>query len=186
VIVTEAARLERLVRDLLDLAKLESRSFSLHLENLDLAAVARAGADGFAHDDEAGVQVSFTGETVTVRADRDRLGQVVANLVENARKFARSSVVVTVGRQGERAWLTVDDDGPGIPDADLPYVFERLYVAHREPARRESGSGLGLAIVRELVRAMGGDVGAYRSPSGGARLSVSLPAASALPPPYLS
>jgi two-component system sensor histidine kinase BaeS len=185
VIVTEAARLERLVRDLLDLAKLESRSFSLHMENLDLAAVARAGADGFAHDD-AGVPVSFAGESVMVRADRDRLGQVVANLVENARKFARSSVVVTVGRQGERAWLTVDDDGPGIPDADLPYVFERLYVAHREPARRESGSGLGLAIVRELVRAMSGDVGAQRSPSGGAQLSVSLPAASALKPPNLS
>jgi signal transduction histidine kinase len=107
----------------------------------------------------------------------------VANLVENARRFARSSVQVSVARRGDHAWLTVDDDGPGIPDTDLPYVFERLYVAHREPLRRESGSGLGLAIVRELVRAMGGDVGADRSPSGGARLAVSLPVAAPLPPP---
>jgi two-component system sensor histidine kinase BaeS len=184
VILAEAARLERLVRDLLDLATLESRSFSLHLETLDLAAVAQAGAEGFAHEDSAGdVRVSFAGSTVTVRADRDRLGQVVANLVENARKFARSTVMVSVARQGDRAVLTVDDDGPGIPDTDLPYVFERLYVAHREPMRRESGSGLGLAIVRELVRAMGGDVGADRSPSGGARLAVSLPIAAPLPPP---
>jgi two-component system sensor histidine kinase BaeS len=184
VILAETARLDRLVRDLLDLARLESRSFSLQLETLDLAAVAQAGTDGFAHDDSGGdVRVSFTGEAVTVRADRDRLGQVVANLVENARRFARSSVLVSVARHGDRAWLTVDDDGPGIPDTDLPYVFERLYVAHREPMRRESGSGLGLAIVRELVRAMGGDVGAARSPSGGARLAVSLPVAAPLPPP---
>jgi two-component system sensor histidine kinase BaeS len=182
VILTEAARLERLVRDLLDLAKLESRSFSLHIDNVDLAAVARAGVEAVAHDEDE-VRVSFAGESVTVQADRDRLGQVVANLVDNARKFARSSVVVSVARQGDRAWLSVDDDGPGIPDADLPYVFERLYVAHREPTRRESGSGLGLAIVRELVRAMGGEVGAHRSPSGGARLAVSLPTTTPLPPP---
>jgi two-component system sensor histidine kinase BaeS len=184
VILAEAARLERLVHDLLDLAKLESRSFSLHVETLDLAAVAQAGTDGFAHEDSAGdVRVSFVGSPVAVRADRDRLGQVVANLVENAHRFARTSVSVSVGRQGDRAWLAVDDDGPGIPDADLPYVFERLYVAHREPSRRESGSGLGLAIVRELVRAMGGDVAADRSPSGGARFTVSLPVAAPLPPP---
>jgi two-component system, OmpR family, sensor kinase len=181
VILAETARLERLVRDLLDLARLESKSFSLHVETVDLAAVARAAADGFAHDDD--VHVSFQGEPVMVQADRDRLGQVVGNLVENALRYARSSVLVSVATGAGRAWLTVDDDGPGIPDADLPYVFERLYVAHREPARRESGSGIGLVIVRELVRALSGDVGAARSPTGGARLTVSLPIAHSLTPP---
>jgi signal transduction histidine kinase len=73
--------------------------------------------------------------------------------------------------------VTVDDDGPGIAPDDLAHVFERLYVARRLPVRKESGSGLGLAIVRELVTAMGGSVGADRSPSGGARLWFELPSA---------
>jgi two-component system sensor histidine kinase MprB len=75
-----------------------------------------------------------------------------------------------------RAELAVEDDGPGITDEDLPHVFERLYVAPHRPVRSESGSGLGLAIVRQLVELMGGTVSAGRSPGGGARLTVSLPA----------
>jgi two-component system sensor histidine kinase MprB len=114
-------------------------------------------------------------EPVTVRADPDRLSQVIANLLENAGKFARSSISVQVHVLGGHAELSVDDDGPGIADEDLPHVFERLYIAQHRPVRSESGSGLGLAIVRQLTDLMGGTVSAGRGIDGGASLTVSFP-----------
>ena len=108
-------------------------------------------------------------------ADPDRVGQVLANLVENAGKYATSKVIVSARAEGGWAVVTVDDDGPGIAEHDRPHVFERLYVARHAPERRENASGLGLAIVRELVSAMGGQVAAGAAPGGGARLSVRLP-----------
>jgi signal transduction histidine kinase len=179
VILTEARRLERLVRDLLDLARLESRQFTLDLASVDLVDVATATVDGFRPDAEASqVTLTTAGATdgIVVRADPDRLAQVVANLVDNALKFARTSVIVSTSRSGPEAVLTVDDDGPGIATEDLPHVFERLYVSRHDPVRRETGSGLGLAIVHELVVAMDGTVAAETAPTGGARMVVRLPA----------
>ena len=97
-----------------------------------------------------------TGE-VLCEADPDRVGQVVANLVENALKYATSRVTVGTRRSTTAGPAFVDDDGPGIPKEDLERVFERLYQS-RLSAGRELGSGLGLAIVDELVKAMGGKV----------------------------
>ena len=178
VILGEARRLERLVRDLLDLAKLEARRFSLHPEVVDLTDVAAGTADGFAPEAaEAAVTVTIEAPStpVAVSADPDRLAQVAANLLENALKYAASAVRLAVSSDGGWAQLAVIDDGPGIAADDLPHVFERLYVAQREPRRQETGSGLGLAIVRELVTAMGGTVAASASPAGGAVLTVRLP-----------
>lgn len=185
VILDESRRLERLVRDLLDLARLDARSFTLHPQAIDLADAAEAVALAFGPDAAAaGLEVrTLTATEVPVLVDPDRLAQVVANLVENALKYANSTVSVEVRGDGRHGVLLVDDDGPGIAPDDLPHVFERLYVAERAPRRRESGSGLGLAIVRELVVAMGGEAEALRSPSGGARFVVRLPLATPLPPP---
>jgi signal transduction histidine kinase len=184
VIGSSARRLERLVTDLLELAKLESGAFSLHSVTLDLSYVVSQAAQAF-EPAATGLGVSIdletagTGEALCV-ADPDRVGQVVANLVENALKYATSCVTVGTKRLSD-GWLEafVEDDGPGIPWADLERVFERLYQS-RLSAGRELGSGLGLAIVDELVRAMGGRVRAESptGPSGGTRVVVVLPAAS--------
>jgi two-component system sensor histidine kinase BaeS len=180
VIAAEARRLERLVRDLLDLAKLETKGFSFDLREIDLAASTRSTVAGFvpsAHDLD--VQLSLSTRPagpVPVLGDADRLGQVVANLVENALNFARSRVVVAVGDTVDGPVLWVEDDGPGIAGEDLPRVFERLWSSDRRPGR-QIGSGLGLAIVAELVEAMGGAVRA-ESPidvAGGTRMVVTLP-----------
>jgi two-component system sensor histidine kinase BaeS len=177
IIAAEAKRLDRLVRDLLDLAKLQARSFRLELRPVDVAAVAAATVDGFRPDARAaGVTLRLDAPApVVVTGDGDRLAQVVANLVENALKYARSAITVTVSSDQGRAVLRVDDDGRGIAPEDLPHVFERLYVARHDPTRRESGSGLGLAIARELVEAMGGEIAAEVAPTGGARMVVRLP-----------
>ena len=182
VIASESRRLERLVGDLLDLAKLEARRFSLDLRVVDLGDIAHATTDGFSPAAaDLGLSLSARGPVQglpEVRADPDRLGQVVANLIENALKYARTSVAVGYGCSGQLGLLWVDDDGPGIPGEDLPRVFDRLYSSRRQPGR-QVGSGLGLAIVAELVDAMGGSVRA-QSPltsTGGTRVVVTFPLA---------
>jgi len=182
VILSEARRLERLVGDLLDLAKLESRSFALTLGPVDLVDVAAGTVDGFRREtDEAGVTMELVpaDAAAVVNGDADRLAQVAANLLQNALKFARSEIQVSVESVDGWARLSVSDDGPGIAPDDLPHVFERLYVSRHQPQRKEIGSGLGLAIVRELVTTMGGTVQASAAATGGARLSVLLPLSSA-------
>jgi two-component system sensor histidine kinase BaeS len=180
VILAEARRLERLVRDLLDLATLESRQFRFHRQPVDLTDIAAGMADGFRPEaDEAGIALEVTTDgPAIVDGDPDRLAQVGANLVENALKFAETRVRLSVSSADGWARLEVQDDGPGIADVDLPHVFERLYVSRHQPQRKEAGSGLGLAIVRELIAALGGKVWAGAAPGGGACLTVALPLAS--------
>lgn len=177
VILSESRRLERLVRDLLELAHLDARSFSLRSDVVELDDLVAACVDGFAPEAAAaGVAITVRAVPSVVHGDHDRLAQVVANLLENGLKYASSVLVVRVASDDGRARVSVDDDGPGIAPVDLPHVFDRLYVARHQPERRESASGLGLAIVRELVAAMGGTAGAEPSPTGGARLWIELPA----------
>ena len=183
VILGEANRLERLVGDLLDLSKLRSRGFALENTEVDLVTLAIMSGERFLPDaTELGlrIQTNATGVAI-VSADHDRLAQISANLIENALKYAKTIVTITVSTEAPWAILMVDDDGPGIDAIDLGHVFERLYVSRALPMRRENSSGLGLAIVKELVEAMGGTVAATRNESGGARLAFRLPLTSAAP-----
>jgi len=169
IIAAESRRLERLVRDLLDLAKLDARSFSLELRPTDLAEVVDETARGFKPLAESlGLRIVIHPPAADgpdgaplVAADPDRLAQVVANLVENACKYATHTIDVGTWYRhapgGGEALVTVDDDGPGIAAEDLPHVFERLWTSRNAQAR-QVGSGLGLAIVSELVGAMGGTI----------------------------
>jgi signal transduction histidine kinase len=179
VIASESRRLERLVGDLLDLSKLDARRFSFDLRRVDLSEVVADTGEGFRPAaDELGLGLAVDGGplgTVWVTADPERLAQVVANLVENALKYANQRVRVAAALSGGQPVVWVDDDGPGIPPQDLPRVFDRLFMSSKHPARR-LGSGLGLAIVAELVQAMGGTVRA-ESPItalGGTRMVVTL------------
>lgn len=177
-ILAEAGRLDRLVRDLLDLARLTANAFTLRVETVDLRHVATATAEGLRPDiEDAGLTISVDvpPEPILVVGDADRLAQVTANLIDNAGRHAATSVRVSVAHDGTHVALAVDDDGPGIPTADRPTVFERLHTSVRPTARPGSGTGLGLAIVRELARAMGGDVVVTDADTGGARFVVRLP-----------
>jgi two-component system sensor histidine kinase BaeS len=186
VIAGEARRLERLVQDLLDLARLDARQFSLQLEPVDAGAVATGALEAFRPEAESfGVTLRSdipAGSASWVRADPDRLSQIVANLVENGIKFTTSSVGLSVEHVDGWCRIAVADDGPGIPPGSLARVFERHFTAERSGGRRV-GTGLGLAIVAELARAMGGSVQA-QSPwadGRGTRMVLHLPLAA--PPP---
>jgi len=163
VIATEAGRLERLVQDLLDLARIDARRFSLDMRPVDMGALSSGAAEAFRPEASAfGVELQTQLPAVTgpwVRADADRLAQVVANLLENALKFTEHRVDLSLGIDGAWCVLSVSDDGPGIPPASLGRVFDRHYSDDRTATRRV-GTGLGLAIVTELAHAMGGHVDA--------------------------
>jgi len=177
VIGAEARRLERLVRDLLDLSRLDSHQFSLSPRPGDATAIVHDAAIAFAPQaDDLGITLSIApGPVLPVDLDPERLAQIVANLVENALKYARASVTVyAAAHDDHHVALVVTDDGPGIPSADIGLVFERLYTV-RERAGRSVGTGLGLAIVRELAAAMGGRAWAEAPGEGGSRFVVSIP-----------
>ena len=177
-ILQSSARLDRLVGDLLDLARLRARAFTLALAPVDLGDVAAGTAEGLRPElEDAGIAlaVDVPAAPVVVPGDADRLAQVVANLLDNAGRYAAGRIQVTVTTAGRWATLAVDDDGPGIPPGERPLVFERLHSGARPVARTGAGTGLGLAIVRELALAMGGDATATDSGPGGARLVVTLP-----------
>ncbi|HEY7068611.1 MAG TPA: HAMP domain-containing sensor histidine kinase [Acidimicrobiales bacterium] len=193
-----AARLERLVGDLLDLARLRARAFHLDVGPVDLADVAASAAEALRPElEDLGLEVAVDVPPgpVVVDGDPDRLAQVAANLLDNAGRHAtrrvRIGVVADGDGPGASAVLAVDDDGPGIPAEDRARVFDRLHTSPRRAARPGTGTGVGLAIVAELVAAMGGRAEAGDAPGGGARLTVSLPRAAidtarpagGLPPP---
>jgi signal transduction histidine kinase len=177
VILAESRRLERLVADLLQLGVLDTRQFTFHPVDVDLNDVAAESVDAVRRDvEQAGLALVHdpAPEPVPVRVDPDRLGQVLANLVENATKYAATRVAVTVALRGDRARIEVADDGPGIAEADLPHVLDRLFVGSSAPVRRPAGTGLGLAIAREMVQAMGGTIAVANGPAGGALVTVDL------------
>jgi signal transduction histidine kinase len=178
IIAAEARRLERLVADLLDLARLDAHEFSLTPRPVDATDVVGEAVDAFRPSArEIGIDLLVDGPDVAaVDVDPERLGQIVANLVENALKYARSRVSVGVSSENGALELRVDDDGPGIDPGDLPHVFERLYTSRPAPGRKV-GTGLGLAIVHELSAAMGGTTAAHSLDGQGTRFVVRIPAA---------
>jgi signal transduction histidine kinase len=178
VIASESRRLERLVADLLDLARLDTHQFSLRPQPIDAGAVVREAVDAFrpaATDLGLGLDLDGPPGSVPGFADPQRLAQIVANLVENALKYATTHVTVGVRAIGNQIVVTVDDDGAGIAPADLPHVFERLYTSRTTPGR-VVGTGIGLAIVHELAVTMGGEAHVEPVDSEGTRFVVTIPA----------
>jgi signal transduction histidine kinase len=157
-VAVEAERLERLVRDLLDLARMNRTDFSVHLAETDLADVAEDAVRRYEQQaDSFGVELAAVSDgAAPAVADADRVLQVVSNLVENALRLTPPGGAVRV--VAEPGLLRVEDTGPGLQDEDREHAFERFYLHSRYGRERPVGTGLGLAIVKELTAAMGGTV----------------------------
>jgi two-component system, OmpR family, sensor kinase len=175
VIRTEAERLERLIADLLQLARLDRQRFDIHPTTVDLAEIARESASRHAaRARELGVQLQLEQRSAApASADPDRLLQAVSNLVENALRCTPPGGTVTLATTAGR--LAVTDTGPGIAAEEIPYAFERFFLYRRYNGHRQVGTGLGLAIVRELAQAMGGDVEVESPPGAGTAFTIRLP-----------
>lgn len=179
----EVGRMARLVRDLLVLAESgETTSMQRRLVRLDVITQNVVARVAGAHAD----RVQLVAEAVYISGDEDRLAQLIGNLVENALLYGSASagaVRVAVGARDGQAFVTVQDDGPGLPPDALERVFDRFYRVDRGRSRATGGTGLGLAIVRYLSEAHGGRVWAENVPGGGACFHVVLPEESARPAP---
>ncbi len=174
----EVDGLSQLVRELLELSLIESGQAPLELRDLDVVVlveevVARLAAQAR----RAGVSLETDVKDVLplLRADRQRLEQVLVNLVHNAIKFTPSGGRITVGGalEGSAVHLWVADTGIGIAPEDLPRIFERLYKADR--SRSSSGTGLGLAIAKHIVKAHGGEIWAESELGKGSVFHIRLP-----------
>lgn len=174
-----AERIQRLVEDLLELSRIESREFALRTESVDfpafLEAILPLHRDRFRQKRMALVIDIPPGTKIL--ADRRALEMIFSNLLDNARKYCPEDTEVRI--EAEVAWdkvrVTVADQGPGIPLQHLPRIFERFYRVDAGRSRDLGGTGLGLAIVKHLAEAMGGTVGVDSPPGQGARFSVTLP-----------
>ncbi|MGI8505335.1 MAG: sensor histidine kinase [Solirubrobacteraceae bacterium] len=176
VIAAESGRLERLVFDLLDLARVGRAGFAVRREPVDLAAVASAAAGRhLPRARQLGVRLDgSSAERAWGVGDEDRLLQATSNLIENALRLTPSGGAITVTAADGR--IAVSDTGPGLAAEDLPRAFDRFYLYDRYRSERAVGSGLGLAIVKELMVAMGGGVRAAAAPGGGAEFTLTMPA----------
>ncbi|MEU1973480.1 HAMP domain-containing sensor histidine kinase [Microbacterium sp. NPDC019599] len=175
VVHDEGLRMQELVDALLLLARLDERVTlrreDVDLDDLALAEVTRLRAAGTAVD-AGGIRAA------RVLGDPRLLGRLVRNLADNAARHASSAVAIAVFPTGGSVTLQIDDDGAGIPPEERDRIFERFVRLDEARSRDAGGSGLGLAIVRAIAEAEGGTVRVEDSPRGGARFTVTLPAAS--------
>jgi signal transduction histidine kinase len=179
VIRSQAERLDHLVKDLLDLAKLDAKAFSFAIARCDLNELLAASMTSIVPAAAAaGIALTSVAapEGTQILVDPERFAQVLGNLCSNAIRYARG--VVRVEAKPFEGWVAihVTDNGNGIAEADLPHIFERLYRAADTVEAKESGSGLGLAIVRDLTEQMGGRVSVTSELGVGSTFTLTFPA----------
>jgi signal transduction histidine kinase len=182
----EVDRLGRTVDGLLTLAQADQGALALDRVDVDLAAVAGRTAErlrALAASRDITVQTRL--EPAPVCGDAARLGQAVANLLDNAIKFSPpgATVLVTTASAGEEARVEVLDQGPGIPPDARERVFDRFARLDASRTRATGGAGIGLSLVREVARAHGGRAWTEPGPHGGSRFSLAVPRAQAPPEP---
>jgi two-component system sensor histidine kinase KdpD len=173
----EAERMGRLVRNLLDLSRIEGGALKPELETRDLAELAAQSISRLAAPDKT-VTVTLPDDLPPARVDEVFFNQVVANLLENAVRYGGSCIEVR-GRAIERGAaveLSVEDDGDGVPEGSLGRLFDKFYQVPRIAGTSRRGMGIGLTVVAGMVGAMGGTVRAQRSDLGGLAVVVRLPA----------
>lgn len=180
VIYDESLRMGRLVNELLDLARMEAGHILLNVESVEIDPYINRVIrkfHGLAKEKGIEVTVQLESEEQYFRFDPDRIEQVLTNLIDNAiRHVPDSGTVVIKGKTDERGlYLGVSDQGPGIPEEDLPFLFERFYKADKSRTRGVSGTGLGLAIAKNIIDAHRGNISVKSKLGQGTTFSIFIP-----------
>jgi signal transduction histidine kinase len=177
---TNSQRLVRLINDILDIEKLESGHVIFDLRRIEVRPLVEKTIEdmrGFAEGHNVRIRIDDSSAIAAVRADADRLAQVVTNLLSNAVKFSPpdTEVVVTIEKDSDFVRILVRDHGLGISTGFKSRVFERFAQADATSSRRKGGTGLGLSIVKQIVERLGGEVGFDDATGGGTTFHVGLP-----------
>jgi len=177
-----ADRLTYLIEDLLTISRLESGQIVMNLKKVELRPVADEVVNdlGSRADDKKVVLENQVPPEIMVRADADRIQQVLFNLVDNAIKYGRSEGNVRIGAlavDDQKIEVSVRDNGPGIPPEAIERVFERFYRADKARSREQGGTGLGLSIVKHIVQSHGGEVWVKSTVGQGTTFLFTLPSA---------
>jgi two-component system phosphate regulon sensor histidine kinase PhoR len=180
VIERHSGRMERLVNDLLRLARLDAQQETADPRTVDVAALFRLVAADLAERIErrrVQIDIAVDPAAATIEADPTKMHDILRNLIENAVNYSSESgrIELEAHADGDRLLLSVSDHGPGVPQADLGRVFERFYRVDKSRTGDPGGTGLGLSIVRHLVELHGGKITAGNRAEGGAVFTISLP-----------
>lgn len=174
----EILRLGKLVADLERLERAESDDPKLDKAPVDMLVLTRSVCTNFEGElANKDLRLDIVGESSLISVDSSAMTSVITNLLSNAVKYTPigGHIHVTVQDTDKDSVLIMEDDGPGIPQSELPFIFERFYRADRSRNRGTGGAGIGLAIVKSLVSAHGGTVTAENRPEQGSRFTVTLP-----------
>jgi len=179
IIYDESVRMTKLVNELLNLARMEAGHLELHRETITvrpyLERIQRKFSN-LAREREISLQLSMESALDNMHLDPDRMEQVLTNLIDNAMRHTPKGGNVTLRVSGEEPLIIqVSDTGSGIPQEDLPFVFERFYKADKARTRGRAGTGLGLAIARNIVEAHGGRINVQSKLGEGTTFTISLP-----------
>lgn len=180
VIDRHTGRMERLVRDLLRLARLDAQQETADVHPIDVAALFRSAAGDLSERiarHNLQVDINVKPAAAVIHADQNKLQDALRNLIENAVNYSPDGgrIEMEADTDGERVILRVGDDGPGVPESDLGRVFERFYRVDQSRTSDPGGTGLGLSIVRHLIELHGGKVSASNRAEGGALFTIALP-----------
>jgi len=179
-ILTETSRLERLIKDLLDISMMEADQIELSVTTCDLSALVEHTVSVLtprAESQDIKIHLELPEQAPQWRLDHDRISQVLLNLIDNALKYSDpgTNVYVRLYFSAERATIEVEDEGQGIKESELPKVFDRFYRVEESRATRFGGRGLGLAIAKHLVEAHGGELSAASVFGEGSKFTLALP-----------
>ncbi|HBQ27350.1 MAG TPA: PAS domain-containing sensor histidine kinase, partial [Syntrophomonas sp.] len=181
VIFKEAQRMKKLINDLLELSRLESGKVSLNIQPLDMISLIKESIALVKMRNpiaKARIEFNEPGEELQFDGDPDSITHILENLLDNALNYSNDGGLITVnleryGKKGVR--VSVRDEGEGIPEAELPRIFERFYRVDKARSRKTGGTGLGLAIAKHLVENHGGTLEVESYPGKGSIFSFALP-----------
>jgi two-component system sensor histidine kinase VicK len=180
VILNESDRMAKIVQDLLELSRFDAGSSKLSIEKFSLAQSARDVYDAVALEAKKHGQTMRieTAENLPmISGDRARIEQVLLNILSNAIKYTPDGGEISIvsGKTENQVWVRIQDNGIGIPEEDLPRIFDRFYRVDKARSRESGGTGLGLSIAREIISRHGGEIRIKSTPGAGTAVTVELP-----------
>lgn len=172
-------RFHMLLEDLLQLSRLESDRLTLNRREIPVRTLFDDACEHVRHrlKDNQQIAIDISPEVASIWVDELKFMQILNNLIDNAIRYAKGFTKITLStrKEGRMLWFTVEDDGQGVPEKDLPHLFERFYRVDKGRSRESGGTGLGLSIVKHIVLMHGGEVKAESRLGEGTRIRFSIP-----------